>query len=73
MSEQATTMSLLDRLRWWLYARCLAYCARIAYAEADPSEVCLMDTTYFVAVEKGEIREMIEETPDLAWRFEGRL
>jgi hypothetical protein len=73
VNEQPGSSSLLDGIRWWLYGLCFAYCVRMADPSADPSEFCLMDTVSFVAVEKTEIQEIIENTPDLAWHFEGRL
>jgi hypothetical protein len=68
MSEKVK-LSLRDRLRWWFYEKCYAYCVRCIHPDADPVEFSFLDTTNFVAVSKDEIRELIEEAPDIAWHF----
>ena len=73
MTEEATNPSLLDRIRWWAYGRCFAYCVRMVHPDASPDEFCLLDMTAFIAVDKDEIREIIEEAPEQAWRFEAKL
>ena len=73
MSEDAPTMPFWDRIRWWIYERCFAYCVRFVYPDANPSEFSLLDTTEFLAVEKDEIREIMEEAPEVAWRFTNRM
>ncbi len=69
MTEHATPMTLRDRIQWWLYGRCFAYCVRCMHPEADPSEFSILDDANFVAISKDEIQEIIEEAPDIAWRF----
>lgn len=70
MRETRPKPSIWDRLRWWLYERCFAYCVRMAAPDADPADFCLLDMTSHVAVERDEIREIVGEVPALAWRFE---
>lgn len=69
MSEETPKLSLRDRLRWWLYGKCFAYCVHCVFPTADPAEFSLLDTASFVAISKDEIREIIEEAPDVAWHF----
>ena len=73
MSEQATKPSIRDRIKWWIYERCFTYCVHCIYPDADPSEFCFLDMVSFVAVSKDELREVIEDAPKVAWRFEGML
>lgn len=73
MTDEAKRTSLRDRIRWWIYKRCFAYCVRIAQPDADPAEFCLLDRVHFVALSREEAQEIIEETPDQAWRLEGLL
>ncbi len=69
MTEQATRPPILARLRWWLYERCFAYCVRCVHPDADPSEFSIIDEANFIAVSRDEVKELIEEAPDSAWRF----
>ncbi len=69
MSENAIEMSLWDRLRWWLYGKCFAYCIHCMHPEADASEFSIIDDANFVAVSKDEIKKLIEEAPEIAWHF----
>lgn len=69
MSEQALKQTLRDRFRWWLYGKCFAYCVRYVQPEADPAEFSIIDDANFVAVSKDEIKELIEEAPEIAWHF----
>jgi len=69
MSEQEPKQSILDRLRWWLYGKCFAYCVHCMHPEADPAEFSILDDANFVAVSKDEVQELIEEAPDIAWHF----
>lgn len=69
MTEEAPKQSLRDRLRWWLYEKCFAYCVWSIHPDADPAEFSILDDANFVAISKDEIREIIEEAPDVAWRF----
>lgn len=69
MSEDTPKTTLRDRIRWWLYERCFAYCVRCVFPTADPAEFSILDNTAFVAVSKDEIQEIIEEAPDVAWHF----
>lgn len=71
MNSTPPEQSIWDRIRWWLYERCFAYCVRMACPDADPADFCLLDMTSHVAVEQDEIREIVAEVPALAWRFEG--
>jgi hypothetical protein len=73
MTDNPIKQSLLARLRWWLYARCFAYCVRMADPDATPDEFCLLDRTAFVALSRDEARELMEEAPDSAWRLESLL
>ena len=73
MTEQLTTPSIVERVRWWLYAKCFAYCVRCAHPDADPMDFCLFDTTYFIGISRDEAREIIEEAPSIAWRLDGLL
>jgi hypothetical protein len=70
MSEEDAKPSIRDRVRWWLYTKCFAYCIRCVHPDADPSEFSLLDNANFIAVSKDEAREIVEESPDSAWRFE---
>ena len=69
MNENMSKMRLQDRIRWWLYGKCFAYCIRCMHPEADPAEFSIIDDTNFIAVSKDEARELIEEAPDIAWHF----
>lgn len=69
MGETTTRLSVRDRIRWWLFEKCFAYCIRMVHPDADPAEFCFLDTTSFIAVSKDDIRAIIEDAPDLAWRF----
>lgn len=73
MSEAATKSSIRDRIRWWLFGKCFAYCIRMIHPDADPAEFCFLNMASFIAVSKDEIREIIEGDPDLAWRFTSLL
>ena len=73
MTEQIIKPALRDRIRWWLYAKCFAYCVHCAFSDADPMDFCLFDTVSFVGITKDEAREIIEEHPSVAWRFDYRL
>jgi hypothetical protein len=73
MSEHPPTISLRERFRWWFYARCFAYCVRCVYPDADPSEFSILDDTNFLAVNKGLLRMIVEEAPEIAWHFEHEL
>ena len=55
MTEDVLKMSLRDRLRWWLYERCFAYCVRCVFPTADPAEFSILDNAAFVAVSKDVI------------------
>lgn len=70
MTEKATRIPWRDRLRWWLYEICFAYCVRCVHPDADAAEFTILDTTNFVAISKDEIREIIFEAPAIAWHFE---
>lgn len=69
MIEHAPKLHIRDRLRWWLYARCFAYCVRCVHPDADPSEFSILDDANFIAINKGEVRMLIEEAPAIAWHF----
>lgn len=69
MIEHECRMTASDRIRWWLYDRCFAYCVRCVHPDADPAEFSIIDNASFVAISKDEIAELIEESPDSAWRF----
>jgi hypothetical protein len=69
LSEEATKQSLLDRLRWWMYQKCFAYCIHCMHPEADASEFSIIDDANFVAISRDAIAEIIEESPASAWRF----
>jgi hypothetical protein len=69
MSEDAPKLTWLHRLRWWLYTKCLAYCVWSMHPDADPSEFSIIDDANFVAISRDEIAELIEEAPEIAWRF----
>jgi hypothetical protein len=73
MTEEGTPQGLRDRLRWWLYEKCFAYCVRCVHPDADPNEFTLLDTVGFLAVERDEMREIMEEAPEIAWRFVNRM
>ena len=73
MSEEAIKPSLRDRVRWWIYEKCFAYCVRMIHPDADPAEFCFLDMASFVAIDKDEVRDIIEEAPDIAWHFESLL
>lgn len=62
-------MTVRDRIRWWLYEQCFAYCVRCVHPDAHPSEFSLLDTASFVAISKDELRDIVEEAPDVAWHF----
>lgn len=70
MSEDTPRLMWINHLRWWLYKKCLAYCVWSMYPDADPDEFWIIDGANFVAISKDEIREIIEEAPDIAWRFD---
>ena len=69
MSEQESKLSFVDRLRWWLYGKCFAYCIHCIYPGADPEEFSIIDDAAFIIVSKDEVRELIDEAPDIAWHF----
>jgi hypothetical protein len=69
MSEEPPKLTWINHLRWWLYEKCFAYCVWSMHPEADPKEFSIIDDTNFVAISKGEVREIIEEAPEIAWRF----
>lgn len=69
MGEETIKLSLRNHIQWWLYCKCLAYCVWCVYPDADPSEFSIIDDANFVAVSRDEIQEIIEESPDVAWRF----
>jgi len=71
--DETTKLSLHDRVRWWLYERCFAYCVHTAHPDADPDEFCLLDRASFVAIGRDEVQAIIEEAPDQAWRLESLL
>lgn len=73
MGENNIRLSVRNRLKWWLYERCFAYCVRMVHPDADPDEFCLLDRTGFVALSRDEAQEIIEEAPDQAWRLESLL
>lgn len=73
MSEEQIPMSIRDRFRWWLYDKCMAYCVRCVFPDADPAEFTILDNAAFIAVSKDEAREIVEEAPGVAWRFEHAL
>lgn len=68
MTEQQNP-SLRERLRWWLYGKCFAYCVRCMHPDANPSEFSFLDNTNFVAISKDEVRDIVKEAPGIAWRF----
>jgi hypothetical protein len=70
MSEEMPKPSLRDRIRWWIYEKCFAYCVRSVFPDADPAEFSLLDNASFIAISKDEIREIMEEAPDVAWHFD---
>jgi hypothetical protein len=73
MTENPTAMHFRDRIRWWIYEKCFAYCVRMVDPDANPDEFCLLDRTGFVALSRDEAQEIIEEAPDQAWRLESLL
>jgi hypothetical protein len=73
VSEQEPKQTLRDRIRWWVYTKCFAYCVRCVHPDADPAEFSIIDNANFVAITKEELQEVIEESPDSAWRFEGMI
>lgn len=73
MREDVPGLLLLDRLKWWVYERCFDLCVWIAHPDADPSEFCLLDQTYFIAIGRDEAQAIIKETPEQAWRLEALL
>ena len=70
MSETETKQTLRDRFRWWLYDRCFAYCVRCVHPDADPALFCVFDMENFISLSKDEVRELIEEAPEIAWHFQ---
>lgn len=69
MSEETLKQTLRDRFRWWAYTKCFAYCVRCVFPTADPAEFSIIDNANFIAVSKDEVRELIEEAPEIAWHF----
>jgi len=73
MTEEATRLTVRDRIKWWVYGRCFAYCVRAVHPDADPADFCLLDQSFFVALSREEAQEIIKEAPEQAWRLENLL
>ncbi len=69
MREDTRRPPILARLRWWVYKKCFAYCVWCMHPEADAAEFTILDDANFIAVSRDEVKELIEEAPDIAWHF----
>jgi hypothetical protein len=73
MNEEEPKLTWIERLRWWLYGKCFAYCVHCMHPEADADEFSVIDNTNFLAVSKNEIVEIMNEAPGVAWRFQAEV
>jgi hypothetical protein len=69
MGEETVKLTWWNHLRWWLYCKCFAFCVWSMHPEADPAEFSILDDANFIAISRDEIRKIVEEAPEIAWRF----